>query len=327
MPPGTSHNAPFCSVAGPPPLPPLRRLTRRPAADRHVPSSRGTRRAYLIYCPSPQPLLPAAPRGSFSSGSAARSSRHPRPKNRRALSSINQTIYQQTKTPTPQGGYAPARLLAQLAAGLRRRRCPFGTSDACLETRQALHVLRPHHTFFPTTRAARGGGVRGRSSPSRYALRAFRIPRPPLAFRLVGPVRLRLTSAACAGRPPPQKGQDLPGTALRRRAAAHMSRHSLGDGGKVSPPPGPPTSAREENLRSFGSPLPVRGTLLPLPRTSTTSPTAMPDDGRSTASSMRSAAIPLSLGMQEKHSPLRSAYNSASSLHFDRRRKEHETES
>ena len=77
--------------------------------------------------------------------------------------------------------------------------------------------------------------MRGRSSPSRYALRAFRIPRPPLAFRLVGPVRLRLTSAACAGRPPPQRRPDPAPKRrrLRRRASAQKGISPSG------PPPLP----------------------------------------------------------------------------------------
>ena len=53
------------------------------------------------------------------------------------------------------------------------------------------------------------GGGRGRSSPPRYALRASTSPTRP-AFRLVGPVRLRRTSADCAGRPPlPKEGKAI----------------------------------------------------------------------------------------------------------------------
>ena len=119
--------------------------------------------------PSPQPLLPAAPRGSFSSGSAARSSRHPRPKNRRALSSNNQTIYPKTKTPTPnQTPSAPRRLRFAPPPVVSLR-----DLDACL-TRSASSSCASPASRVPAapTRAARGGGGRGRSSPSRYALRA-----------------------------------------------------------------------------------------------------------------------------------------------------------
>ena len=89
----------------------------------------------------------------------------------------------------------------------------------------------------------------------RYAT-GLHIPLPPLAFRLVGPVRLRLTSAACAGRPPPPKGQIVRrsvaafGVALPRIPRAVTATR---EGGKRYLPPDPPLPEKE----TYGSLLPA----------------------------------------------------------------------
>lgn len=108
------------------------------------------------------------------------------------------------------------------------------------------------------------------------ALRAFRIPRPPLAFRLVGPVRLRLTSAACAGRPPPQRRPDARNRRRLRRPASVRKGIS---------------SPRTPHLCQDGKPpflrfsTPRYAEPLPLPRPSSDKPRHSPsDDGGSTAS-------------------------------------------
>lgn len=160
---------------------------------------------------------------------------------------------------------------------LRRRWCPFGTSTLASPVRQALLVLRPHHAFLPRPHVLHEAGACVAAPALRaIALRAFRIPRPPLAFRLVGPVRLRLTSAACAGRPPPQRRPDARNRRRLRRPASVRKGIS---------------SPRTPHLCQDGKPpflrfsTPRYAEPLPLPRPSSDKPRHSPsDDGGSTAS-------------------------------------------
>ena len=254
MPPGTSHNAPFCSVGGCLRFP---RSGTDPPTRRGSPRSlrsRGTRRASLLFIPAAPPPS-RSPRQFFVRLCRSYLAASPAEKppclifNQSNRKSTNQDPYTQPDPLRPEAATL-TRPPACAACGraLRRRRCPCGTSTPSSKlVRLFLCFARitrhcPDHTCC--TR-------RGRAWPFQpFALRAtgLHIPLPPLAFRLVGPVRLRLTSAACAGRPPPQRRPDARN---RRRLSASRFRAERYLPLRTTP------SARMESLRSFGSPLPA----------------------------------------------------------------------
>jgi len=250
VPPGTSHNEPFCSVGGCLRFP---RSGTDPPTRRGSPRSlrsRGTRRASLLSIPAAPPPS-RSPRQFFVRLCRSYLAASPAEKppclifNQSNRKSTNQDPYTQPDPLRPEAATL-TRPPACAACGraLRRRRCPCGTSTP------SSKLVRLFLCFARITRHCRDHTCctrRGRAWPlqpsaSRYppggvigTLRAFRIPRPPLAFRLVGPVRLRLTSAACAGRPPPQRRPD-PAPKRRRLRRRTSAQKGISPSG---PPPLP----------------------------------------------------------------------------------------